>query len=260
MYHHISTDTEGEGYVTPRRFKNDLELLKQNGFHFISVEQLAAFTEGKAGVPANAVVITFDDGYEDVYRYAFPIMKKRRVPSAVFIIGSKMDKEGYLNWDQVRSMEKSGLVTIGGHTFDQHYRVPIASGKKMPATVAHIYDTPNGHWETRDEYLKRITEDCRRLKEVFVAELGHDTEYFAYPYGAYSQDYVQVLQKSGYKYIFTVARGTNTQKQNPALFHRINAGTPRMPPEKLIAHLKSKGVTSVIPVSQPPAWSPIWDV
>jgi biofilm PGA synthesis lipoprotein PgaB len=260
MYHHVSPAPKSEGYVTPQRFNKDLELLKLNGFNFIPVERLAAFTEGEVDVPPNAVVITFDDGYEDVYLHAFPVLKKHQVPSIVFIIGGMIGKDGYLNWDQVRSMESSGLVTIGGHTFNQHYRVPVSPGKKMPASVGCICDPQSGYNETREEYLQRMTDDCRLLQEIFMAELGHNTAYYAYPYGAYSQDYIHLLQRSGYRYIFTVLSGSNTRKQNPTLYHRINAGTPRMPPEKLLTRLKTCGASAVVPASQPVDWSPVWDM
>lgn len=259
MYHHVVPDTQREGYITPQRLNRELELLKMDGFNFISVEQLAAFTNGEADVPPNAVVLTFDDGYEDVYLHAFPVLKKHQVPGVVFIIGGLIGKDGYLNWDQVRSMESSGLVTIGGHTFNQHYGVQVSPSQKKPATVACIYDPRSGVYETRDEYLARMAEDCSFLQEIFMAELGHSTEYFAYPYGAYSQDYIHVLQEHGYKYIFTVRRGTNTRSQSPALYFRINAGTPRMPTNKLLARLKA-GASDAVPVLQPANWSPVWDI
>lgn len=260
MYHHVTPDMRREGCITPQRLSKDLELLKLNGFNIIPVEQLAAFTDGKVEVPPNAVVITFDDGYDDIYLHAFPVLKKHQVSSVVFIIGGMVGQDGYLNWDQVRSMERSGLITFGGHTFNQHYRAPVSPYQKQPATVAWIYDEQSGHYETREDYLERMSGDCRLLQDVFMAELGHSTEYYAYPYGAYSPDYTSVLRDHGYKYIFTVMRGSNSRNQNPALYYRINAGTLRMPTDKLLASLKTPAVLDELSAEgQPVSWFPVWD-
>jgi peptidoglycan/xylan/chitin deacetylase (PgdA/CDA1 family) len=259
MYHHVSPGVEREGCITPRRFDQELGLLKQNGFNFIPVEQLAAFTEGEADVPPNAVVVTFDDGYEDVYLYAYPVLKRHRIPGVAFVIGGKAGEQGYLSWNQVRSMEKSGLVTIGGHTFNQHRRVHVSPRQKKPASVGCIYDSQSGSCETREQYLERMSEDCRLLREIFMSELGHGTAYYAYPYGAYSQDFSYVLQEHGYKYLFTVCSGVNTRRQNPLRYHRINAGTPRVPTEKLLARLKNIDVWAAVSSEQPADWSPVWE-
>ncbi len=259
MYHHVSPEPKGEGYITPGRFAADLEQLKKNGYNIIPVDCLAAFTERKTVVPPNAVVVTFDDGNKDFYLHVFPILEKLRVPAAVFVIGGKMGSEDFLTWDQVRKMEKSGLVTIGGHTFNQHYRAHIASDRKQPASVACIYDPQSGTKETRGQYLQRMTSDSRLLQETFQTELGHTTPYFAYPYGGYSPDFTRVLQKSGFRYLFTVTKGSNRLDQDPALYHRVNAGKPKLSPEKLLCTVKTTVVYDGFFSKQPVAWSPVWD-
>jgi biofilm PGA synthesis lipoprotein PgaB len=112
----------------------------------------------------------------------------------------------------------------------------------------------------RKTLLEFCTPYIQDAQEIFMAELGHSTAYYAYPYGAYSQDYINVLKEFGYRNIFTVLSGSNKMKQNPTLYYRINAGTPRMPPEKLVARLITGGASAVVPASQPVDWSPAWDM
>lgn len=125
MYHNISPTYHGRGAITPETFAAEIAALVRSGHPIIPVQELVAFLHKKDEVPPNAVVITFDDGYEGVYRYAFPALKEFRVPATVFLIGSYIGKkEGFLTWPQVREMAASGLFTFGGHTFNAHYGAP----------------------------------------------------------------------------------------------------------------------------------------
>lgn len=63
MYHHSDVKESSET-ISPSRFNALMKVLKDNGYHVISVEQFADFMHNKTTVPDNAVVITFDDGYE----------------------------------------------------------------------------------------------------------------------------------------------------------------------------------------------------
>jgi len=261
MYHLVAPDPVGDAAISPERFDDDLSLLLESGFNFISVQELVDFTEGKGAIPPNAVVVTFDDGYRGTYEFAFPILEKYEIPAAVFLIGEHIGKlPGFLTWDQVRAMEASGLITIGGHTYNQHQRLCVSPGKEVPATVGRAYNPLTGYRETQEAYLKRITADSWCLQETFQTELGHTTPYFAYPYGAYSPDFRQVLHNTGFRYIFTVLQGANGKGQNCTLYYRVNAGRPSLTSEQVLELLKTTAQNSSLQQPLQPSWMPIWQM
>lgn len=61
------------------------------------------------------IAITFDDGYEDVYRIAFPFLKKNNIPFTVFVVEDFLDTPGYLSKTQLRCLSDASNVTIGSH-------------------------------------------------------------------------------------------------------------------------------------------------
>ncbi|MGB9793264.1 MAG: polysaccharide deacetylase family protein [Thermacetogeniaceae bacterium] len=256
MYHNIDPQASGNGAITPERFKEDLVLLKEKGFNFISAEQLAAFLDGRGDVPPNAILLTFDDGYEGTYRYAFPVLREEHVPAVVFIIEGFMGtRRGMLTWQQVELLEKSGLVTIGGHTFDQHYRIPGRDGMSLiPVTITPIRDPRTGEEETAADYEKRMLKDSLEAQHVLYARLGHTTPYFAYPYGAYTPQLVRILHSAGYRYLFTVLRGMNGRGQDRDHIYRINAGSPWVSPGRLYATIRCAALGARLPHRIPSAW------
>ncbi|MFH0925719.1 MAG: glycosyltransferase [bacterium] len=70
--------------VSTLNFERQMRFLKAN-YNVISLEQAAEYLRKKMKVPLRSVVITFDDGYEDNYRYAFPILKKYKLPATIFL-------------------------------------------------------------------------------------------------------------------------------------------------------------------------------
>lgn len=259
MYHDVEPDSQNSITVSPERLDQDLALLQQRGFHIIPVSEMAAFMEHSADVPEKAVVLTFDDGYEGVYRYALPVLKKHRAPVTIFLIGSYVGKQpGYLTWPEVRQLEASGLVTVGGHTYNQHVPEPAQTPKMMkPATITRIFDSRTGRLETDQEYEARMLNDSKLFQDTLQSELGHTTPYFAYPYGAYNTTMIRILRQTGFRYLFTTNKGVNTRSDDPARLYRINAGATWVPSQS-IPDLILREAFYASSNKQPSAWLPEW--
>jgi biofilm PGA synthesis lipoprotein PgaB len=86
MYHHISNHPVGKIIITPELFGQHLNILQKEGYHVISLEQYASFLEGKSVIPVKSAVITFDDGNESFYTYAYPQLLKKHMPATDFVI------------------------------------------------------------------------------------------------------------------------------------------------------------------------------
>ena len=114
MYHHISN----EKGVSPAEFEEHLKLIKKsNTFKIEEIE------DKNNKLPKNSILVTFDDGYEDNYKYAFPLLKKYNVKATIFLNTAYIGTDpGYMSWNQIREMYESGLADFQLHTHS-HFSV-----------------------------------------------------------------------------------------------------------------------------------------
>ena len=186
MWHDI-IKRRGRGSVwfdcTADEFKKGLDALADRGYTPVSVKDLHEhLTSGKA-LPPKAVVLTFDDNYQGFYDRAYPLLKERHWPAIVFVhtgfVGDKKGDHPKMTWDELKTLAKDPLVTIGSHT------------------VTHP-DLP-----TLDSF--RQQEELTKSKADLEERLGTKIEFFAYPEGkndAVTQGYAK---DAGYTLAFTVA-------------------------------------------------------
>src|SRR6185503_6003144 len=105
MYHQVleAPDPRGE-QVSPHLFDRQMRQLKKFNYRVIGLEDYVESYKKGVQISRKAVVITFDDGKEDIYTNAFPILKKYDYPAIVFLPAAKIGTPGYLNWHQVKEM------------------------------------------------------------------------------------------------------------------------------------------------------------
>jgi peptidoglycan/xylan/chitin deacetylase (PgdA/CDA1 family) len=124
VYHSISNMQSGPNpqlYVTPKKFEFHIQTLVKNGLTPIASTDLNDFYEGKTDLPKHPVLITFDDGYKDNFKYAFPILQKYHVKSTIFVVTGNIGvHSSYLDWRELKEMSQTGLVDIESHT--AHHR------------------------------------------------------------------------------------------------------------------------------------------
>jgi peptidoglycan/xylan/chitin deacetylase (PgdA/CDA1 family) len=120
MYHHI-TDVPTHDVldfsltVTPSIFGQQLDYLKQHGYHTITFNQLFDFLYYNGPLPSKPIILTFDDGYDDAYKFAYPILQAHGYSGMFYIITGKVGWKGQATWDQLREMLANGMQ-IGSHT------------------------------------------------------------------------------------------------------------------------------------------------
>lgn len=232
MYHHIHDQDQSSSTITTKLFRDQLAFLQSRGFHFISLNDFKQFLNG-APVPENAVLVTFDDGYESFYTNAYPVLKEMKVPAVNFLITDTLDHPGesnlpFLSREEIRTMEKEGegLIAFGSHTDALHAKV---DGKAL-LTGKLIKD---GKEETDQEYSRRILDDTRASIRKIDELVPEHTDTMAYPFGIYNEKAVQLVREAGIKYAFTILPRMATRKADPLRIPRINAGSPYISPEVL---------------------------
>jgi peptidoglycan/xylan/chitin deacetylase (PgdA/CDA1 family) len=171
LYHHISDDDpENRYYVTLEDFRNQMETLLAWGYSTITAADLANFIiEG--GVRLNRpVVITFDDGFVDIFLNAFPIMKAMGFIGTIYIYVDHVGSRGYLDAGQITTLAESGWE-IGNHS------------------MSHANLTQN------HSKLEYEVEQSRTILEKMI---GVNVNTFAYPYGEFDDFVIEYLRNSGY--------------------------------------------------------------
>lgn len=241
MYHEVKNNN-GKIAVSTELFDKHLTMLKENGYNVISIEQFEDFMTGKEQeIPLNAVVLTFDDGYEDFYENAYPILKKHKMPATNFIIVKSTDIYNpdiipHLEWEQMLEMRKNGM-SFYSHTYDSHKYVPINDkGGSAPLLAGPIYLEDQKRMETQEEYYNRVKADLSLANELLATKLGNTRSILSFPYGSYSDTTMQIAKELGTDLYITIKEGINSPGQLVAT--RINAGKHNYTAEELLAKMQ----------------------
>jgi biofilm PGA synthesis lipoprotein PgaB len=240
-YHHLALN-ESSVTISPDRFESHLEALKKNGFRIISMADFVRFLQQNAPVPPNAVVITFDDGYESVYQYAYPLLKRQGMTATVFLIVSYIEdgtvrQPRILTWSEIEAMHRDGF-SFYSHSYDSHESVFI-NGKETSELVVKLTNPGTGKQETDSEYRARISSDLRKADDILHAKLGNAINLLCLPHGQYNQEVVRQANQAGIPFLFTGTDGINSSKDQ--LIKRINAGSPYVSDKWLIRKLADEG-------------------
>ena len=127
-YHHIGAGDDWL-YVSEADFEQQLVYLRGQGYTPVSVAELATGLSGKTKLPSRPIVLTFDDGYADNYRAAFPILLRQGMRASFFVVTGKIGQTGYMSWPQAVEMHNRGME-IGSHTV-HHYTLNEINLKEM---------------------------------------------------------------------------------------------------------------------------------
>src|SRR5689334_13391324 len=117
MPHHPGQTAEQRALdVDDSVFVAQMRYLVDGGYHVVSFAALVDALEGRDTLPSRAVVITFDDGWENQYLHAFPILRRFGLRATFFVFTTPTGKDTkVMTWDQLRVLQDSGM-TIGSHT------------------------------------------------------------------------------------------------------------------------------------------------
>lgn len=199
-YHSVSEDAADKYSISADDLAAQLAYLKAHGYSFVSLEQVPDMLAGRQNLPPRAVAITFDDGYEDNYTAALPVLRQYEAPATVFIITGKMGEPGYLTWAQAAALARQG-VSIEAHT------------------VSHIDLTRADAAVVRDELV--------RSRQEIATRLGRAPSFMAYPYGRYNAMVEAQVQAAGYQGACGGRMGLNRPGADVYALRRVGIPRPR---------------------------------
>lgn len=115
VYHSVRPQIKGESPlvdyfdVTPEGFERNLTYLKGNGFSVIPFSDLVKALVEEKELPQKPIVLTFDDGWENQYVYALPLLKEYKVTATFFVFTNAIGHKHFLSWEQIK--EKNWIVS-----------------------------------------------------------------------------------------------------------------------------------------------------
>lgn len=204
MYHRVDKEEalKSKLAVSPQVFQKQMSFLARNKYNVIALGQLSSLIKAKSKIPQNTVVITFDDGYEDNYLQAYPILKKYNLPATIFIIVDFIGRPGYMNEAQLKELAQSGLITLGSHTMTHPVLTKI------------------------DENL--LDKEISGSKKVLEEKTGLPINLFSYPLGAFNESVRRKVIEAGYKGAVATNPGKNYPNNDSYVLKRMriseNAG------------------------------------
>jgi peptidoglycan/xylan/chitin deacetylase (PgdA/CDA1 family) len=246
MYHSVSdhaTRKYSPFAISPALFAQQMDYLRQQSYTPITVTRLMEIRTRGEQWPTKPVLLTFDDGLEDFYTGALPILQQYDFPATLYVVTGFMNgtsrwllSEGegnrpMLTWEKLAEVQAAG-VECGGHTHThpQLDTLPFA--------------------RARDEIIQ--------CKQILEDHLGHAVQSFAYPYGYHTGAVKQAVQEAGYTSACAVKYEMCAENTDLFALKRLMVG----PTTDLTAleALLTTGYTSVLTGMYKRARTPVWRI
>jgi peptidoglycan/xylan/chitin deacetylase (PgdA/CDA1 family) len=202
MYHRInvvtpSTPAESRGLtVHPAVFARQMTWLKRQGYRTITQRELFEALMCGRSLGPKPIVITFDDGYRDVFFKASPVLDRLGMRATAYVVSGRISGSdpSFLTWPLLHALERRG-IEIGSHT------------------MAHLDMTSLSD--------ARMLEDLTRSRRVLERELGHPVPWLAYPFGAYNARVERLARRAGYLLAVTTRPGAVQSARRPFALPRL---------------------------------------
>ena len=158
MYHRFNENKYPSTNINMEILKKQFELIEKQKINFINPDDFKL----KFNTPKEKklILITIDDGFTSFYENAWPFFKKRKIPFILFISTEAIGKYGYMNWDQIKEIEKEKFAFIGNHSHSHEYLVGYNFNK--------------------------FKKDIDTSIDIFKKNIGYNPIFFSYPFGEYS--------------------------------------------------------------------------
>ncbi|WMM26342.1 polysaccharide deacetylase family protein [Tissierella sp. MB52-C2] len=195
MYHSVGYADNNGLIMNPEEFRKQIQYIKENNYTVLTLNELYEIFNKNLPIPEKSVVITFDDGYADNYKYAYPILKEFGIKATIFVITDTIDEDNnYLNSQQIKELQNNG-IDIQDHTC-QHIELDKLTYEKQLETI-----------NKSKEYLEKL--------------LNKKVNYISYPYGKYNEDTIKAVKDAGYLMGFTTKEKTAKKSNGIYAINRI---------------------------------------
>ena len=173
MYHRFNENKYPSTNIQMNVFEQHIKIIKDKKYDFYDPKEFDLnFKKPKKG---KKILITIDDGFTSFYENAWPFLKENQIPFILFISTEAVGNSGYMNWNEIKEIEKEKFAYIGNHSHSHDYLVDFSEQK----------------------FLKDIDKSI----EIFRNKLGYNPIFFSYPFGEYNKLIKNYITKN-FKYSF----------------------------------------------------------
>jgi peptidoglycan/xylan/chitin deacetylase (PgdA/CDA1 family) len=193
VYHHITPATPpkkfGNFAMSVNQFERQMRYLHEHQYVCLPLADLLQHSDKGSSLPKRTFALTFDDGYEDFFAIADPILRAFSFTATVFVVTDNINGQSdskrvkykqYLTWEQIEKLQQTGII-FGSHTCT-HPMLPSLSREEIHRELA-------------------------ASKECLETRLGQEINWLAYPHGVSTSEIQKMAEVAGYKAAFGVSRG-----------------------------------------------------
>ena len=227
VYHDVTAEAGRESFSISRSMlASQMDYLKANGYHPVSLEFLDRVRQGKASLPEKALLLTFDDGLRSYSEFVVPLMKTCGYPTVVSVVGAWADGSAVpdeyrgklMSWDDLRKLRGNPLVEIISHSHNLHRQIPSnPQGNSDAAGVTRMYDRLTGTYESEADFRRRIRDDLTQTVSEFKQQIGIVPRAIAWPYGYYDQTLLEEKSHVGIGFHLTLENGPTAVSEFPKI-------------------------------------------
>ncbi len=188
IYHRFDETRYPSTNISAEIFSQQLAVLKQQNIKVLSLGEVARRLAAEEPLPDKGAAICIDDAFSSFAAVAMPILREYGFPVTLFVNTDAVGTRGYLSWDELRQLSDEG-VEIGNHTATHDYLVDLQAGESL------------SRWK------QRVEQDIAKAENLYAEQLGQVPQIFAYPYGEYNPELMQILQEMGFTAAFAQQSG-----------------------------------------------------
>lgn len=193
-YHNVAPPPESARfkllYVSPARFERQLWAMRRFGLRGVSIGE--GVTRLSKGTSRGCVALTFDDGYADTLTTAAPLLRQYGFTATCYVVSGAIGT--YNRWDAEYLQEHKALMSR------EQIEQWISAGMEVGS---HTCSHPRLHQLNKEEALREIGESRMALRNL----LGAPVDHFAYPFGQFTSETIELVRTAGYLSAVTVLHG-----------------------------------------------------
>jgi peptidoglycan/xylan/chitin deacetylase (PgdA/CDA1 family) len=210
MYHMVSDEIAETKLpklrVSLKKFQSQMAYLKARGYQSITLKEWLGYRHDKGAYPSKPIIITFDDGYQNFYTTAWPILKSYGFMPVVFLVTKQI---GGVNWwDREKGEPNEPLMSI--EEIDD-----------LQCSGVELGSHSHNHQDLTQMPLSAVESDLKASKTILGQALGSEVTSFSYPYGSENEKVRWAVREAGFKAACTIHPGDNDEAVDPFQLRRI---------------------------------------
>ncbi|HEY5672641.1 MAG TPA: polysaccharide deacetylase family protein [Malonomonas sp.] len=188
IYHRFDESRYPSTNISAETFRQQLAVLKEQNYQVLSLAEVARRLNSGEALPEKGVSISVDDAFISFAEVAMPIIREYGFPVTLFVNTDAVGTSGYLDWAALKQLYDEG-VEIGNHTATHDYLVELRQGEQF------------------SDWQLRVEQDIAKARDLYQQYLGPVPQLFAYPYGEYNSELMELVARMGFSAAFAQQSG-----------------------------------------------------